>query len=81
MEKISAVMIDSTRYQYNFNENYVSTFGNGELAAHVALTTLEIIEEEKLDRCALKSGIFCKGFYRQYRFGILLLLKIFRGRD
>ncbi len=58
MEKISAVMIDSTRYQYNFSEYYVSTFGNGELAAHVALTTLELIDEEKLERRALKAGIY-----------------------
>jgi len=58
LEKISAVMIDSTRYCYDFSENYVSTFGNGELAAHVALTTLQVIEAEKLSQRSMEAGIY-----------------------
>jgi acetylornithine/succinyldiaminopimelate/putrescine aminotransferase/predicted amino acid dehydrogenase/acyl-coenzyme A synthetase/AMP-(fatty) acid ligase len=53
LEKVAAVLIDSTRYCYDFGENYVSTFGNGELAAQVALTTLQVIEDDKLSqRCS-----------------------------
>jgi len=43
LEKISAVMIESSRYCYNFSEFYSSTFGNGELAAVTAMKTLDIV--------------------------------------
>ncbi len=56
VEKISAVLIDSRRFCFDFSENYVSTFGNGELAALTALKTLEIIEEEKLTERAESIG-------------------------
>ena len=60
LEKISAVMIDSTRYRYDFSENYFSTFGNGELAAHTALTTLSIIENEQLYKKSCDLGNYLK---------------------
>ena len=56
VEKISAVLIESRRFRFDFSENYVSTFGNGEMAALAALTTLEIIEAEKLPEKALLAG-------------------------
>ena len=56
VEKISAVLIDSRRFRFDFSENYVSTFGNGELAALAALKTLEIIDEENLPEKALQAG-------------------------
>jgi acetylornithine/succinyldiaminopimelate/putrescine aminotransferase/predicted amino acid dehydrogenase/acyl-coenzyme A synthetase/AMP-(fatty) acid ligase len=58
LEKIAAVLIESTRYCYNFSENYVSTFGNGELAADVALTTLKVIETEKLSQRSAEAGTY-----------------------
>jgi acetylornithine/succinyldiaminopimelate/putrescine aminotransferase/acyl-coenzyme A synthetase/AMP-(fatty) acid ligase len=60
MEKISAVMIDSTRYCNDFSEYYASTFGNGELAAHTALTTLQIIETNKLCERSIDMGNYLK---------------------
>jgi len=56
VEKISAVLIDSQRFRFDFSENYVSTFGNGELAALAALKTLEIIEDENLAERAARIG-------------------------
>ena len=56
IEKISAVLIDSQRFRFDFSENYVSTFANGELAALAALKTLEIIEEEHLPERAFLAG-------------------------
>lgn len=47
IEKISAVMIDRSRFCYNFSEYYTSTFGNGELAAIAGLKTLDIIGDGK----------------------------------
>lgn len=44
IEKISAVLIEKSRFCDNFSEYYTSTFGNGELAAAAGLKTLEIIE-------------------------------------
>ncbi len=56
VEKISAVLVDSQRFCFEFSENYVSTFGNGELAAIAALKTLEIIEAENLAERAFQCG-------------------------
>ena len=53
---MSAVLIDSRRFRFDFSEHYVSTFANGELAALSALKTLEIIEEEKVPERALHAG-------------------------
>ncbi|MCX6252381.1 MAG: aminotransferase class III-fold pyridoxal phosphate-dependent enzyme [Bacteroidetes bacterium] len=58
VEKISAVLIDSQRFRFDFSENYVSTFGNGEMAALAALKTLEIIEEERVAERASRIGKF-----------------------
>jgi acetylornithine/succinyldiaminopimelate/putrescine aminotransferase/predicted amino acid dehydrogenase/acyl-coenzyme A synthetase/AMP-(fatty) acid ligase len=43
IEKISAVMIDKSRFCFDFSEYYTSTFGNGELAAVAGLKALDII--------------------------------------
>jgi len=56
VEKIAAVLIDSRRYQFDFCEYYVSTCGNGELAAVAALKTLDIIENENIPALAFKIG-------------------------
>ncbi|MEI7726385.1 MAG: aminotransferase class III-fold pyridoxal phosphate-dependent enzyme [Bacteroidota bacterium] len=56
VEKMSAVLIDSRRFRFDFSEHYVSTFANGELAALSAMKTLEIIEEEKVPERALHAG-------------------------
>ena len=48
IEKISAVLIDKSRFCFNFSEYYTSTFGNGELAAATGLKSLEIIESGSL---------------------------------
>ena len=58
MEKIAAVMIDSTRFCYDFSENYVSTFSNGELAAHVALKSLGIIEGDAINKRVADAGAY-----------------------
>jgi predicted amino acid dehydrogenase len=60
-EKISAVLVDSTRYCSSFAEYYVSSFGNGELAAYVALTTLQVIENEKLCFRSARAGDYLQG--------------------
>jgi acetylornithine/succinyldiaminopimelate/putrescine aminotransferase/predicted amino acid dehydrogenase/acyl-coenzyme A synthetase/AMP-(fatty) acid ligase len=70
IEKISAVMIDSSHYSSDFGENYVSTFGNGELAAHVAIMTLKVIEDENVTLLCTNAGnyihdrlaVICKQF-------------------
>jgi predicted amino acid dehydrogenase len=60
MEKISAVLIDKSRFCYNFSEYYTSTFGNGELAAAAGLKSLEIIESSALKEKARVTGDYLK---------------------
>ncbi len=60
IEKISAVMIEKSRFCFNFSEYYTSTFGNGELAAIAGLKTLEVIESGKLVRKAADTGYYLK---------------------
>ncbi len=61
VEKISAVLIESQRFRFDFSEHYVSTFANGELAALAALKTLEIVENENLPEQAFKAGNYLLG--------------------
>jgi acetylornithine/succinyldiaminopimelate/putrescine aminotransferase/predicted amino acid dehydrogenase/long-subunit acyl-CoA synthetase (AMP-forming) len=49
VEKISAVLIDNTRFRYLFTKYFNTTFSNGELAAAVGLTVLKIIENENIE--------------------------------
>jgi len=56
LEKISAVLIDDNRFKPLFSKYYNSTFANGELAAAVALSTLKVIEEERITATAKASG-------------------------
>jgi acetylornithine/succinyldiaminopimelate/putrescine aminotransferase/predicted amino acid dehydrogenase/acyl-coenzyme A synthetase/AMP-(fatty) acid ligase len=58
VEKISAVMIESARYCYNFNEYYSSTFANGELAAVTAMKTLDIINSESFLATIRQTGSY-----------------------
>ena len=60
VEKISAVLIDKSRYCFNFSEYYTSTFGNGELAATAGLKTIEIIESCKLKQQVQEIGDYLK---------------------
>ncbi len=60
VEKISAVLIDKSRYCYNFSEYYTSTFGNGELAATAGLKTLDIIESFKVKQQVQEIGDYLK---------------------
>src|SRR4030042_2884527 len=48
LEKISAVLIDKSRFCYDFSEYYTSTFGNGELATFTGIKILELIESGSL---------------------------------
>ena len=58
LEKISAVMIESSRYCYNFSEFYSSTFANGELAAVTAMKTLDIINSESFLKAVREAGSY-----------------------
>lgn len=60
IEKISAVMIDKSRFCFNFSEYYTSTFGNGELAAVAGLKTIEIIESGNLTQTISETGCYLK---------------------
>jgi acetylornithine/succinyldiaminopimelate/putrescine aminotransferase/predicted amino acid dehydrogenase len=60
IEKIAAVLIDSTRYRSAFGEHHVSTFGGGEMAATVALMVLKTIEKEDIADRAEKAGILLR---------------------
>jgi acetylornithine/succinyldiaminopimelate/putrescine aminotransferase/predicted amino acid dehydrogenase/long-subunit acyl-CoA synthetase (AMP-forming) len=60
IEKISAVLIDKSRFCFNFSEYYTSTFGNGELAAAAGLKSLEIIESSSLRQKARETGDYMK---------------------
>lgn len=55
-EKIAAVLIDHNRFRTNFPKHYASTFANGELAALVAIKTLELIGSENLPQKAKRIG-------------------------
>jgi predicted amino acid dehydrogenase len=61
LEKISAVLIDKSRYCYNFSEYYNSTFGNGEMAALAGLKTLELIESDRLPDRIRETGNYLTG--------------------
>ena len=56
MEKISAVLIDKTRYIDEFGKYYSSTFSNGGLAAKAALKTLSIIHDQNIPQKAKAQG-------------------------
>jgi acetylornithine/succinyldiaminopimelate/putrescine aminotransferase/predicted amino acid dehydrogenase/long-subunit acyl-CoA synthetase (AMP-forming) len=56
IEKISAVMIDNSRFCSGFSDYYASTFGNGELAAATGLKVLEIIESGSLMQEVRETG-------------------------
>jgi acetylornithine/succinyldiaminopimelate/putrescine aminotransferase/predicted amino acid dehydrogenase/acyl-coenzyme A synthetase/AMP-(fatty) acid ligase len=60
IEKISAVLIDKSRFCYNFSEYYTTTFGNGELAAAAGLKTLEIIGSDSLLQKARETGEYLR---------------------
>lgn len=57
IEKISAVLIDKTRYQQKFGKYYSSTFANGELAAFTALKVLSLIRSTDVPKRALERGM------------------------
>lgn len=59
-EKISAVLIDSNRFQSSFPKYYASTFANGDLAACIAAKTIDIIVKEKLEEQSLEKGDYYK---------------------
>ncbi len=56
IEKISALLIDRNRFRRDFGKYYVSTFANGELAAHTALATLSIIRRDSIPERARVQG-------------------------
>lgn len=56
VEKISAVLIEKSRYIKEFPDFYSSTFANGGLAAKIALETLSIIEEDDVAKKAREKG-------------------------
>jgi len=56
VEKISAVLIEKSRYIREFPDLYSSTFANGGLAATIALETLAIIEKDDIIRIAHDKG-------------------------
>jgi len=56
VEKIGALLIDSSRYQQKFGKYYSSTFANGELAAGIALKTLDIIQKDNIPQRAVDRG-------------------------
>jgi acetylornithine/succinyldiaminopimelate/putrescine aminotransferase/predicted amino acid dehydrogenase/long-subunit acyl-CoA synthetase (AMP-forming) len=56
IQKIAAVLIDDRRFKPLFHKYFSSTFANGELAACTGLTTLQLIEDEKLVEVAAKKG-------------------------
>jgi acetylornithine/succinyldiaminopimelate/putrescine aminotransferase/acyl-CoA synthetase (AMP-forming)/AMP-acid ligase II len=60
IEKISAVLIENSRYCYRFGEYYSSTFGNGELAAAAGIKTIEIIESNSLKLKVQEAGDYLK---------------------
>lgn len=60
IEKISAVLIEKSRFCNKFSEYYSSTFGNGELAAAAGLKTLEIVESGSFRNRILETGNYLK---------------------
>jgi acetylornithine/succinyldiaminopimelate/putrescine aminotransferase/predicted amino acid dehydrogenase/long-subunit acyl-CoA synthetase (AMP-forming) len=56
VEKISAVLIEKSRYIKEFPDFYSSTFANGGLAAKIALESLAIIEEDNIIEKAQRKG-------------------------
>lgn len=54
--KIAAVLIDDERFKPTFPKYYSSTFANGELAACVGLSTLQVIQSENLPEKAAVTG-------------------------
>ncbi len=55
-EKISAVLIEESQFKQGFSQYYTSTFANGEMAAYVALKTLQLIQREDVPAMALEKG-------------------------
>lgn len=60
IEKISAVMIDGQRFQNEFPKYYSTTFSNGDLAATVASSTIDLILRDGLPRLASEKGRYIK---------------------
>lgn len=70
IEKIGALLIDSSRYQKEFGKYYSSTFANGELASYTALKTLEIIQKDNIPQISRERGdkmhVLMKRIQKQY---------------
>ena len=60
IEKISAVMIDKSRFCFDFSEYYTSTFGNGELAAVAGLKALDIISSGSFINQIIETGSYLR---------------------
>lgn len=56
LEKISALLVEKSRYVEEFGKYYTTTFGNGERAARVAREMLNLIEELGVPARACKQG-------------------------
>jgi acetylornithine/succinyldiaminopimelate/putrescine aminotransferase/predicted amino acid dehydrogenase/acyl-coenzyme A synthetase/AMP-(fatty) acid ligase len=70
LEKISAVLIDKSRYCDDFCEYYASTFGNGELSATAGITAVEQIKSSSLLQKVRETGSYLQGrlteLFRKY---------------
>ena len=61
VEKIGALLIDSSRFIQEFDKSYSSTFGYGELAAQVGLKVIDIIEQDHIPEKARICGKKIRG--------------------
>lgn len=64
-EKISAILIDDQHFKPTFTKYYNSTFANGELAAYIALVSLQLIIDENLMEMARSKGILFLSMLQQ----------------
>jgi len=56
LEKISALLVDKSRYIEEFGKHYTTTFGNGELAARIAREMLSLVNTLEIPKRARERG-------------------------
>jgi len=80
IEKIGALLIESSCYQSNFDKFYSSTFANGELAATVALKVLEIVHKDNISGKAWCAGNKIRHKLEEIRLEFPDVIKAITGR-
>ena len=61
LAKISALLVRRDRYRDVFDLEHTSTYADDEFSCRIALKTLELMDDERIERCRLMGDRFIRG--------------------